>query len=52
MFWRTEVGAPLFYSACPCNSPSDSLRSPIPYSGDVGRQIRGNLTGVHAFIQS
>ena len=20
MFWRTEVGAPLFYSACPCYS--------------------------------
>ena len=20
MFWRTEVGTPLFYSACPCNS--------------------------------
>ena len=19
MFWRTEVGAPIFYSACPCN---------------------------------
>ena len=31
MFWRTEVGAPLFYSACPCNSlpaPEKSLLQP------------------------